>query len=137
MVQHHGEASDRNNNNVEGLQGNEMVERRATSRILDDQSLPKVDLSVESANGVRLLNLALNPERHPDGVPGYHMDSIKRLEEQSEKVAKGCTAEDLLKMMDNNTFMMKAAQMRVERLMQTGQRASLANVIEGDQLRFS
>ncbi|MFA7340210.1 MAG: hypothetical protein WC028_25745 [Candidatus Obscuribacterales bacterium] len=136
MVQHHGETPDRNNN-VEGLQGSEMVERRATSRILDEQSLPKVDLSVESDTGASLLKLALNPERHPQGVPGFHMDSITRLAEQSERVSKGCSAEDLMKMMDNNTYLMQAAQMRVERLMQTSQRASLASVVDGEQLRFS
>lgn len=136
MVQHHGESPERNNN-VEGMQGNEMVERRAASRILDEQSLPKIDLSVESDTGASLLKLALNPERHPQGVPGFHMDSITRLEEQSARVSKGCSAEDLVKMMDNNTYLMKAAQMRVERLMQTSQRASLASVVDGEQLRFS
>jgi hypothetical protein len=136
MVQHHGESSERNNN-VEGMQGNEMVERRAASRILGEQSLPKIDLSVESDTGASLLKLALYPERHPQGVPGFHMDSITRLEEQSARVSKGCSAEDLVKMMDNNTYLMKAAQIRVERLMQTSQRASLASVVDGEQLRFS
>ncbi|CAN5132988.1 hypothetical protein BH11CYA1_BH11CYA1_07020 [soil metagenome] len=136
MVQHHGDAPDRSNN-VEGLQNGEGFERRTASRILDEQSLTKVDLSVESASGVKLLGMALNPERHPQGVPGFHIESLRRLEEQSEKVAKGCTPEELMKMMDNNTFMMEAATMRVQALMQTGKRASLANVIEGDQLRFS
>ena len=138
MVQHQRETRDRSNNNVEDMPPVEMVERRATERLfLDEQNLAKVDLSVESPIGASLLKLALYPERHPNGLPGFHMDSITRLEEQSDKVSKGCSAEDLVKMMDNNTYLMQAAQMRVARLMQTSQRASLASVVDGDQLRFS
>ncbi|MBA4077576.1 MAG: hypothetical protein C0508_21290 [Cyanobacteria bacterium PR.023] len=137
MAQHHGETPDRSNNNIEGMQASEMVERRATSRILDEQSSVKVDTSVESPDGIRLLGLAANPERHPQGIPGFHTDSIKRLEEQNAKVAKGCTPEELMAMMNNNTYLMEAAQKRVERLLQTSQRASLAPVIAGDKLLFS
>ena len=136
MDQHLGDVPAKKDN-VEGLQIGDGVERRAASRFLDEQSLTKFDLSVETPEGAKLISLALNPERHPQGVPGFHTDSLKRLEEQSAKVAKGCSPEEIMKMMDNNTFMMEAATMRVQALMQTGNRSSLANVIEGDQLRFT
>jgi hypothetical protein len=137
MAQQQRETRDISNKNVD-MQAGEMVERRASERLfLDEQNLAKVDLSVESPIGASLLKLALYPERHPNGLPGFHMDSITRLEEQSAKVSKGCSAEDLMKMMNNNTYLMQAAQMRVARLMQTTQRASLAPVVDRDQFRFS
>ncbi len=126
MAQNRSDINDLNEN-PKMVDASDIVERRATERMLEP-TITKFDPTYETPENQKLLQAATNPSSYEGGISKYYFDSDQRLKDQAARVKEpDCTIKEIEAMHNNNTYMAEAAGRRLEVVLSRANRANFVN----------